>query len=260
MIVFITILLVLSALISFMVWAFHSDPVTITDIELVQPEFPSGVAPLSTKTSHLHMVTMSPEHTQYMSHILGLTKLWFEWATIHGIRTSLQGGSVIGYAIAGAILPHDDDIDVSMHYKDLPILHRLWTSGKRRKVRMINHLFWDVHEVTLQPMNITIRVAKARRYDGWYKWLPQSTYHPIDIGGLDIMNAVPQEPGDVWYEMAKRARRLPSQENLIPITFNGFPAYIAQDTEVFEYLKERYGTRWITEMTDASPYNHTLID
>lgn len=259
-IIFIIAVLLLAAIISFIVWAIHKDPETHLDLELVEPIFPENVEPLSQKSSHLRMDVMSSEHRDYMSHILGLTKLWFTWAQANHVRTSLQGGSVIGYVISGHILPHDDDIDVSMHHKDLPILHSLFLSGKKQKVRMINHALWDVREVIIQPMNMKLRIAKARRYEGWYKWLPETTYHPIDIGGLDIMTAVPHEASGIWYEMAKRTRRLPSQDDLIPITINGFDAFIAQDKEVFAYLKERYGTRWISEITEDSPYAGTLID
>lgn len=258
-IIFIISILLVSAIVSFLVWAFHKDPKTDLDLELVEPHFPENVEPLSQKSSHLHMDVMSPEHREYMSHILGLTKLWFQWAAANKIKTSLQGGSVIGYVISGHILPHDDDIDVSMHHDDLHKLHGLFLSGRKRKVRLVNHAFWEVREVVIQPMNIKMRMAKARRYNGWYKWLPEKTYHHIDIGGLDIMTAVPHSSG-IWYEMAKRTRRLPSQENLIPITFNGFSAFIAQDTEVFEYLKERYGHRWISEITEDSPYANKLIE
>lgn len=258
-IVFIISTLLLTAIISFIVWIFHKDPVSNITFERVDPIFPEDVKPLHEKSSHLKMEVMSQEHREYMSQILGLTKLWFQWAKVNNVRSSLQGGSVIGYVIGGGILPHDDDIDVSLHHEDLPKLDALYKAGKKQKVRLINNLFWDVRETIISPMNIVMRIAKARRYNGWYKWLPEETYHPIDIGGLDIMTAVPHSTG-IWYEMAKRNRRLPSQENLIPITFNGFSAYIAQDEEVFEYLKERYGTRWISEITEHSPYANKLID
>jgi len=103
-------------------------------------------------------------------------------------------------------------------------------------------------------MNMTIRMAKAMRHNGWYKWLPQKTYSPYDIGGLDIMTAVPNLHNSHWHEMAFINRRLPSQDDLIPITFQTFPAFIATREEVEGYIDERYGTKWRSEITSASPY------
>lgn len=253
-ILFIIAIMLLLSIGSFIAALVETDPpIEGMNLELVAPIFSEEVAPLYSTSSHLGMDITSEEFRVYMSEILGLTKLWFQWARENNMRTSLQGGSVIGFLLAGAILPHDDDIDVSLHHDDLKILNNLHKNGTKVKVRIHNELFWDVREVTLQPMNVPMRIAKARLLNGWYKWLPAKNNHWRDIGGLDIMTAVPHANGK-WYEMAWKSRRLPSQDNLVPVQFNGFDAYMSTAEEADAYINECYGTRWQREITSASPY------
>ncbi len=155
----------------------------------------------------------------------------------HKIGYWLEGGTLLGIRRENRLLPWDNDIDISLHAKEIPKLDSLILTLKTKGFRVRTRLF----SVTSHEFNTgDLRMIKIRnkRFFGLLK------------GNVCLDVFVKYSLGEnTYWEIDNKTKYVPSHfyKNFKTIVFQDKEYFIPQETN--NYLTYRYGD-WQTPVKD----------
>lgn len=194
------------------------------------------------KSPHFQLKVGSAELERYNNEVVKpASNFWHRVAKANGIRYSISGGNLLGYARSRQHIPWDDDMDVYVEPKGYHFLNKLFNEGKDVG-EVLNHR-WEMRVVRLLDRDVYLYAAA--NYSFYKLKLTRGLDMGTHIGGVDLFYPMELHKYDVMpgLEHFDRPDRKLLDMPLHEVTYDGITA-MAPSCDVRAYLEERYNANW----------------